>query len=110
GTFPSSNSEKANASKEFVQLSEASKNDNEIIRQVFLNNFTHINTPYVKDYSMPNGTWPNSILVARNGLVWTVGTKPHTLISFNPKQGKIISSYPIETDSRNERNQSNQGF
>ena len=46
---------------------------NPIIRQVFLSNSTHIHTPYVKEYSMPNGTWPNGILVARNGIVWTVG-------------------------------------
>ena len=39
-----------------------SEDDNAIIRQVFLNNSTHIDTPYVREYSMPNGTWPNSIL------------------------------------------------
>src|SRR2546422_1786208 len=70
---------------------------NRTIHQVFLNNSTHIDTPYVKEYSMPNGTWPNAILVARNGLVWTVGTMSHTLIGFDPKQGKIRSSYPIIT-------------
>jgi streptogramin lyase len=53
---------------------------------------------------MPNGTWPNSILVAINGLVWTVGIKSHTLICFDPKQGKIISSFPITTNK-----ESNQG-
>ncbi|MGB6673347.1 MAG: hypothetical protein WBE34_13015, partial [Candidatus Nitrosopolaris sp.] len=84
---------------------------NPIIRQVFLNNSTHIDTPYIKEYSMPNGTWPNAILVARNGIVWTVGTMSHTLISFDPKQGKIISSNPIiakheETGTNN----NNQGF
>src|SRR6266568_5166437 len=87
---------------------------NPIIRQVFLNNSTHIHTPYVKEYSMPNGTWPNAILVARNGIVWTVGTISHTLIGFDPKQGKIISSYPIITSEQkiNSKNstQSNQGF
>ncbi len=63
---------------------------------------------------MPNGTWPNAILVARNGIVWTVGTISHTLIGFDPKQGKIISSYPIITSEQkiNSKNstQSNQGF
>jgi sugar lactone lactonase YvrE len=63
---------------------------------------------------MPNGTWPNSILVARNGIVWTVGTKSHTLISFDPKQGKIKSSYPIITSEEKihtkNNTQSNQGF
>src|SRR2546422_6002082 len=70
---------------------------NRTIHQVFLNNSTHVDTPYMKEYSMPNGTWPNAILVARNGLVWTVGTMSPTLIGFDPKQGKIRSSYPIIT-------------
>jgi streptogramin lyase len=70
---------------------------NTTIHPVFLNNSTNIDTPFVKEYSMPNGTWPNAILVARNGLVWTVGTMSHTLIGFDPKQGKIRSSYPIIT-------------
>jgi streptogramin lyase len=62
---------------------------------------------------MPNGTWPNGILVARNGIVWTVGTMSHTLIGFEPKQGKIRSSYPIITpeEKANKTNpQSKQGF
>jgi streptogramin lyase len=75
-----------------------SENDNAIIHKVFLNNSAHIDTPYIREYSMPNGTWPNSILVARNGLVWTVGIKSHSLICFDPKQGKIISSFPITTN------------
>jgi streptogramin lyase len=87
-----------------------SGDDNAIIHQVFLNNLTHIDTPYVKEYSMPNGTWPNSILVARNGLVWTVGTKSDTLISFDPKQGKIISSYPITTNNKEKTGRPTQGF
>jgi hypothetical protein len=49
-------------------------------------------------------------LVSKNGLVWTVGTKSHTLITFDPKQGKIISSYPITTNSNKETDQSNQRF
>jgi streptogramin lyase len=68
--FPTGNNEKPNTT----------------IHQVFLNNSTNIDTPFVKEFSMPNGTWPNAILVARNGIVWTVGTKSHTLIGFDPKQ------------------------
>jgi sugar lactone lactonase YvrE len=86
---------------------------NTTIHQVFLNNSTHIDTPYVKEFSMPNGTWPNGILVARNGIVWTVGTMSHTLIGFDPKEGKTSSSYPIITpeEEANKTNpQSKQGF
>ncbi|MGC2668629.1 MAG: hypothetical protein WA220_05545, partial [Candidatus Nitrosopolaris sp.] len=95
--FPAGNNEKPNTT----------------IHQVFLNNSTNIDTPFVKEYSMPNGTWPNAILVARNGIVWTVGTMSHTLIGFDPKQGKIRSSYPIITpeEEANKTNpQSKQGF
>ena len=112
---PAGNNEKPNTNQEFKQLSRIDNTqvDNPIIRQVFLNNSTHIDTPYIKEYSMPNGTWPNAILVARNGIVWTVGTMSHTLISFDPKQGKIRSSYPIITpeEKANKTNsQSKQGF
>jgi len=95
--FPAGNNEKPNTT----------------IHQVFLNNSTNIDTPFVKEYSMPKGTWPNAILVARNGIIWTVGTMSHTLIGFDPKQGKIRSSYPIITpeEEANKTNpQSKQGF
>ncbi len=59
---------------------------------------TRINTLYVKEYSLPAGTWPNAILVDRNGMVWTAGSRSHTLISFDPKQGQIKSLYPITED------------
>ena len=60
-----------------------------------LYNSIHIDTPYIKEYPMPNGTWPNGILVDKSGIVWTVGTKSHTLLSFDPNQGRVIASYPI---------------
>jgi streptogramin lyase len=110
---PAGNNEKPNTNQEFKQLSRIDSTqvyNNPIIRQVFLNNFTHIDTPYIKEYSMPNGTWPNAILVARNGIVWTVGTMSHTLISFDPKQGKIISSNPIIAQHEEAGTYNNQGF
>src|SRR6266487_4048226 len=110
--------EKPNTNQALNQLSLSGTHNtqvyiNPIIRQVFLNNSTHIDTRYVKEYSMPNGSWPNGILVARNGIVWTVGTMSHTLIGFDPKQGKIISSYPIITpqeEANKTNSQSKQGF
>ena len=58
----------------------------------------HIASPYIKEYPMPKGTWPNGILVAKDGMVWTVGTKSQTLISFDPKQDRIVSEFPIKKD------------
>ena len=110
---PAGNNEKPNTNQEFKQLSRIDSTqvyNNPIIHQVFRNNSTHIDTPYIKEYSMPNGTWPNAILVARNGIVWTVGTMSHTLISFDPKQGKIISSNPIIAQHEETGTNNNQGF
>jgi|GEM_PF-463322 len=124
-SFHGSNNEKSNTTQKSTSSSPAAlvnmgnaggiskkDGDNILIRKVLLNNSTHIDTPYVKEYSLPNGTWPNSILVARNGIVWTVGTKSNTLISFDPKQSKVMAAYPIITpeESSKTNNQSNLGF
>jgi hypothetical protein len=69
-----------------------------------------IPTPYVKEYTLPNGTWPNGILVDSGGTVWTVGTKSHTLISFDPINGKMLSSYILKSqDFFNDSNRSRIG-
>jgi streptogramin lyase len=72
-----------------------------------LYNSTHLDTPYIKEYSMPNGTWPNGILVDKSGIVWTVGTKSHSLLSFDPNQGRVIASYPIPQGSQKNATRSN---
>ena len=74
---------------------------------VALYNSSSIDTPYIKEYSMPNGTWPNGILVDKGGIVWTVGTKSHSLLSFDPNQGKVIASYPIPQESQKNATRSN---
>ena len=53
------------------------------------------NNPYVKEYSLPTGTWPNGILVDKNGIIWIAGSKINSLFRFDPNQEKI-ESYPIE--------------
>jgi sugar lactone lactonase YvrE len=58
-----------------------------------------LDTPYVKEYSMPNGTWPNGILVDKLGSVWTVGTKSHALLQLDPKDGKLQSIYPLKSQN-----------
>jgi virginiamycin B lyase len=82
--------------KTFALGGKIGNESNKIDTILILNKSTHISTPYIKEYSMPNGTWPNGILVSKKtGMVWTVGTKSHTLLSFDPKQGKIRSIYFI---------------
>ncbi len=63
----------------------------------------YIDTPYVKEYSLPNGTWPNGILVDRNGMVWLAGSRSHTLTSFDPMQ-KHLKSYPITEETTKNNN------
>ena len=61
-------------------------NDKNITNNLLNVNSSYIQTPYVKEYAMPQDSWPNSIMVDKKGMVWTVGTKSNTLISFDPKQ------------------------
>jgi streptogramin lyase len=44
---------------------------------------------------MPNGTWPNGILVDGNATIWTVGTKSQNLLRIDPKNGRLLASYPL---------------
>lgn len=57
-------------------------------------------SPYITEYSLPSGTWPNGILSDGNGTVWIGGSESNTIISFDPKEAKIKSSHYIaEKDS-----------
>ena len=62
------------------------------------NNENQNNNPYIKEYSLPAGTWPNGILVDKNGTVWIAGSKTDSLFRFDINQGKI-SSYPIRDEN-----------
>lgn len=83
------------------------KSEDESIKNIILNTdvtgntaVSYIDTPYVTEYSLPNGTWPNGILVDRNGIVWVAGSS-HSLLSFDPNSGQIKSVYPIKVESSN---------
>jgi virginiamycin B lyase len=68
-----------------------------VLREMGLldSNATIVQTEFAKEYPMPPKSWPNGIMVDRNGTVWTVGTMSNTLISFDPKKERIKSIYPI---------------
>ncbi len=55
-----------------------------------------LHTPYVKEYSIPNGTWPNGLLVDSNGTVWTVGTRSQNLLKVDPRNGQVLNVYPLK--------------
>lgn len=46
-------------------------------------------TPYITEYSLPNGTKPNSILVDRDGMVWTVGSLSNKLYRLDPRTNQL---------------------
>jgi streptogramin lyase len=69
--------------------------DNDISQS---NNTNQNNNPYVKEYSLPVGTWPNGILVDKNGIIWIAGSKTDSLFRFDTNQGKI-TSYPIRDET-----------
>ena len=54
---------------------------------------------YVKEYSLPLGTWPNGIIVDKNGEVWVAGSKIHKLFQFLPEREKFVSSFQIRNQS-----------
>lgn len=55
-----------------------------------------IASPYAKEFKLPDGTWPNGILVDSRGTVWTVGATSRDLVAFDPdsRQAKF---YPVQT-------------
>lgn len=52
------------------------------------------NSTFVTLYSMPNGTAPNSILVDKDGMVWTTSSKQNILYRLDPKND-LIKKYEI---------------
>ena len=56
------------------------------------------NNPYIKEYSLPAETWPNGILVDKNGIIWIAGSKTDSLFRFDTIQEKT-SSYPIRDEN-----------
>jgi hypothetical protein len=67
--------------KTFALGGKIGNESNKINTILILNKSTHINTPYIREYSVPNGTWPNGILVGkRTGMVWTVGKSHPSLV------------------------------
>lgn len=61
--------------------------------------------PFIKEYSLPVGTWPNGMLVDKNGAVWIAGSKINSLFKFDTATEKI-ESFPI-TDETFENQTSN---
>ncbi|MHA7733792.1 Vgb family protein [Nitrosopumilus sp. S6] len=58
---------------------------------------------YIKEYSLPDGTFPNSIISNKEGFVFVTGSQIHSLFKFHPDQETFVSSFDIKNDmSQNE--------
>lgn len=57
-----------------------------------------IESPYVKEFTLPKGSFPNGILMDGKGFVWIVGSDSR-LYKFDPKGNKLDSVYVIGDDS-----------
>lgn len=60
-----------------------------------------ITSPYAKEFKLPDGTWPNGILVDNRGTVWTVGATSHDLVAFDPesREAKFYSVQTLQGES-----------
>jgi len=77
----------------FYSISNISKLDENNSKSGLIPNEKRAN-PYVKEYSLPEGTWPNGILVDKNGIVWIAGSKINSLFRFDANLGEL-ESHPI---------------
>ncbi len=64
----------------------------------FSKNITNTHGPYVKEYSLPEGTKPNALLVDNNGIVWVTTSDSEKLLSLDPQNG-TISNFEIKDNS-----------
>jgi virginiamycin B lyase len=96
----SRNDQSSNSNNTGALSQEKSDNNNKIANNTASFSFS---SPYVREYRLPSGTFPNGILVDRNGTVWTVGSQSHTLIAFTPSEEKI-KSYPLPNSTTNSPN------
>lgn len=55
--------------------------------------------PYVKEYSLPDGTKPNALLVDTNGMVWITTSDPKNLLSLDPQSG-VFTNFAIKDNSQ----------
>ncbi len=55
---------------------------------------------YVREYSLPEGTWPSGIMVDKNSSVWVAGSQIHKLFKFLPEREES-SSFQIINQENN---------
>ncbi|MDE1765204.1 MAG: hypothetical protein KGI27_02900 [Thaumarchaeota archaeon] len=54
--------------------------------------------PYLQEYSLPDGTAPNGLVVDKNGTVWVTSSKSDLLYNFDQKSGQL-KSYEIKDNN-----------
>ena len=61
---------------------------------------------YVREYSLPEGTWPSGIMVDKNGAVWVAGSQIHKLFKFEPEREESSSFQIISQENNKPSDQS----
>jgi streptogramin lyase len=57
----------------------------------FPKNMANTHGIYVKEYSLPEGTKPNALLVDDHGIVWITTSDSEKLLSLDPQNGTIVN-------------------
>ncbi len=55
--------------------------------------------PYIQEYSLPDGSGPNALLVDKNGTIWISSSKSNLFFSFDPVSDKV-NTYEISDHSQ----------
>ncbi|MGC1425119.1 MAG: two-component regulator propeller domain-containing protein [Nitrosotalea sp.] len=69
-------------------------------------NLSNAQLSYVTEYSLPEGTRPNALLVDNRGIVWITTSDSKKLLSLDPKSGNI-ENFAIRDDSQPETSHGN---
>lgn len=88
------NSAERNANKNNTETSSftSASNSNDVMPS------KQTSSTFVTLYSMPGGTAPNSILVGKDGMVWTTSSKQNILYRLDPKNN-LIKKYEIPEEN-----------
>lgn len=84
--------------------SKISENKDESLNKISINGVVSesvetVQSPYIKEYSLPDGIFPNGILVDKEGFVWIAGSMSNTLIVFDPKTSQMKYTYQLKNNT-----------
>ncbi len=60
-------------------------------------------SPYIEEYSLPSGSWPNGIIADKQGTIWTIASKNNRMFSLKPESG-LTNEYSINVEDSQSNN------